>query len=184
MNGHHFYVFLKKGTFLFMMDKLGNENYQPMLIAVEGGIPEKGLGDRYQDEKLACVECDLQKNIAYFDRDDRKNPEKECLRVNLTTGDVTSLGRSLYGNRCAGINADHSKIILGDGYTAGDVVLFYREPGMKERKLLYGVPLEERGGGETTPPQVDRRDITDGHMGLLFVCGILFAAGGLFILWL
>ena len=127
MDGHNFYVLPKLGKVLVMMDKLGNENYQPMLIPVEGGIPEKGLGDRYQDEKLACVECDLEKNIAYFDRDDRKNPETECLRVNLSTGDVTSLGRSLYGNRCIGYNSNHSKVILADGYTAGDVVLFYRE---------------------------------------------------------
>src|SRR5207245_2814626 len=63
MDGHNFYVLPKLGKVLVMMDKLGNENYQPMLIPVEGGIPEKGLGDRYQDEKLACVECDLGRNI-------------------------------------------------------------------------------------------------------------------------
>src|SRR3989442_13955907 len=113
------------GRVLVMMDKLGNEKYQPMLIPVEGGIPEKGLGDRYQDEKLACVECDLEKNIAYFDRDDRKNPETECLRVNLATGDLTSLRSSLYGNRCIGVNSDHSTIIFSYVYTVGDVILFY-----------------------------------------------------------
>ena len=42
MDGHNFYVLPKLGKALVMMDKLGNENYQPMLIPVEGGIPEKG----------------------------------------------------------------------------------------------------------------------------------------------
>src|SRR3989442_9482882 len=162
-----------------MMDKLGNENYQPMLIPVEGGIPEKSLADRYQDQKLACVECDIEKNIAYFDRDDRKNPETECLRVNLATGDLTSLGRSLYGNRCIGVNSDHSKIILADGYTAGDVVLFYWERGMKERKLLYGVPLEERAGRAIPPSGIDWCNFTDGDRGLLFVSSIFHDDGGL-----
>ena len=179
MDGHNFYVLPELGKALVMMDKLGNENYQPMLIPVEGGIPEKGLGERYQDEKLACVECDLEKNIAYFDRDDRKNPETECLRVNLATGDVTSLGRSLYGNRCLGVNSDHSKIILADGYTAGDVVLFYREPGMKERKLLYGTPLEERGGRKIPPSGIDWCNFTNGDRGLLFVSSIFHDDGGL-----
>ncbi len=151
------------------MDKLGNENYQPMLVPVDGGIPERALGDMYQGEKLACVELDLERNIAYFDRDDRKNPETECLRVNVATGEVTSLGRSLYGNRCIGVNSDHSKVILADGYTAGDIVLYYWENGMKERKLLYGVPLQERGGRHVPSSGIGWCNFTSGDKGLLFV---------------
>ncbi len=179
MDGHNFYVLPKLGKILVMMDKLGNENYQPMLIPVEGGIPERGLGDRYQDQKLACVECDVEKNIAYLDRDDRKNPETECLRVDLTTGNVTSLGRSLYGNRCIGVNSDHSKVILGDGYTAGDVVLYHWEEGMKERKLLYGIPLAERGGKTVSPSGIDWCNFVDDDKGLLFVSSIFHDDGGL-----
>jgi len=179
MDGHNFYVLPELGKVLVMMDKLGNENYQPMLIPVEGGIPEKGLGARCEDQKLACVECDIEKNIAYFERDDRKNPETECLRVDLTTGDVISLGRSLYGNRCIGVNSDHSKVILGDGYTAGDVVLFYWEEGMKERKLLYGIPLAERSGRTIPPSGIDWCNFVDNDNGLLFVSTIFHDSGGL-----
>jgi esterase/lipase len=179
MDGHNFYVLPKLGKILVMMDKLGNENYQPMFIPIEGGIPEKGLGERYQNEKLACVECDVEKNIAYFDRDDRKNPETECLRVNLKTGQVTSLGRSLYGNRCNGVNSDHSKVILAEGYTAGDVVLFYWQEGMKERKLLYGIPLADRSGKTVPPSGIDWCNFVDDDKGLLFVSTIFHDDGGL-----
>jgi hypothetical protein len=150
-----------------------------MLIPVEGGIPEKGLGDKYQDEKLSCVECDVEKNIAYFDRDDRKNPDTECLRVDLKTGETTSLGRSLYGNRCIGVNSDHSKVILADGYTAGDVVLFYWQDGMKERKLLYGAPLTERGGRTVPPSGINWCNFVDDDNGLLFVSSIFRDDGSL-----
>ncbi len=179
IDGHNFYVLPELGKVLVMMDKLGNENYQPMFVPIDGGIPERLLGEKYQDEKLACVECDIEKNIAYFDRDDRKNPETECLQVNLATGGVTSLGRSMYGNRCIGVNSDHSKVILGDGYTAGDVVLFYWEEGMKERKLLYGIPLAERNGRQVPPSGIDWCNFTDNDKGLLFVSSIFHDDGGL-----
>lgn len=179
MDGHNFFVLPKLGKILVMMDHQGNENYQPMMIPQEGGLPSNLLGDRYKDEKLACVECDSEKNIAYFDRDDRKNPETECLRVNLVTGEVTSLGKSLYGNRCFGFNDAHSKVILAEGYTAGDVVLFYWEKGMLERKVLYGTPLSERDQQPVPPSGIDWCNFTDSDKGLLFVSTIFHDNGGL-----
>ena len=47
MDGHNFYVLPKLGKVLVMMDKQGNENYQPMLSPVDGGIPQNLLGDKY-----------------------------------------------------------------------------------------------------------------------------------------
>src|SRR3989454_6279232 len=80
MDGHNFYVLPKLGKILVMMDKLGNENYQPMLIPVEGGIREKAIGDRYQGEKLACVECDFENNITYFNLEATQHPVAKCVR--------------------------------------------------------------------------------------------------------
>ena len=179
MDGHNFYVLPKLGKVLVMMDKQGNENYQPMLIPVDGGIPQNLLGDKYPNEKLSCVQCDVDNNIAYFARDDRKRPESECLKVDLTTGAVTSLGKSLYGNRCNGVNENHSKVILDDGYTAGDDVLYYWEKGMENRALLYGTPLEERKGKEVQASGIGWCDFTPGDKGLLFVSSIFHDTVGL-----
>src|SRR6266704_1016278 len=88
-------------------------------IASSGGIPEPLFGNKYRDEQIACVHCDKEKNIAYFFRDNRKTPDIECLMVNLETGEVKSLGTSIYGNACNGVSSDHSTVILADGYTAG-----------------------------------------------------------------
>ena len=179
MDGHNFYVLPTLGKVLVMMDKQGNENYQPMLIPIEGGIPQNALGDRYPNEKLSCVECDIENNVAYFARDDRKRPESECLKVDLSSSTVSSLGESLYGNRCVGVNSDHSKVILADGYTAGDVVLFYWEKGLKERKRLYGIPLNERNGKQVAPSGIDWCNFTNDNEGLLFVSTIFHDTGGL-----
>src|SRR5437879_2134581 len=98
INGENFVVLPGMGKVLVMMDKLGNENYQPCFVPLDGGIPDPILGDRFKDEEVACVKCDTEQNIAYYYHDDRKIPEKECLRHDLNTGEIISLGKSLYGN--------------------------------------------------------------------------------------
>jgi len=95
MPGDNFHVIPKLGKVLVMIDKLGDENYQPNLIPLSGGIPEPLFGDKYRDQQLACITCDKEKNIAYFFRDNRKTPDIECLKVNLETGEVQSLGTSI-----------------------------------------------------------------------------------------
>jgi len=149
MFGHIFYVLPKLGKVLVMIDENGNENYQPCFIPLNGGIPEPIFGDRYKNEQLACFHCDVEENIAYFFRDDRKTPNIEGLRVDLATLEITSLGKSLYGNAFSGVNEDHSIVILADGYTAGDVVLYIWRKGASERQLLYGIPIEKRATNQS-----------------------------------
>ncbi|NWG10926.1 S9 family peptidase [Candidatus Bathyarchaeota archaeon] len=144
MAGHNYYVLPKLGKILVMIDENGNENYQPCFIPLDGGIPEPIFGDKYKNEQLACINCDTEKNIAYFFRDDRKTPNIEGLRVDLNTLEVTSLGKSLYGNTWNGVNKDHTIVILADSYTAGDTVLYIWRNGTTERRLLYGIPIEKR----------------------------------------
>src|SRR5437016_12094034 len=78
MPGDNFHVLPKLGKVLVMIDKLGDENYQPNVIPLNGGIPEPLLGDKYRDEQIACVHLDKDRNIAYFFRDNRKTPDLVC----------------------------------------------------------------------------------------------------------
>ena len=144
MVGHNYYVLPKLGKILVMIDENGNENYQPCFIPIDGGIPEPIFGDKYKNEQLACLYCDVEKNIAYFFRDDRKTADIEGLKVDFGTQEVTSLGKSLYGNNWNGVNKNHSIVILADGYTAGDIILYIWHKGTTERQLLYGIPIEKR----------------------------------------
>ena len=179
MPGDNFHVLPKLGKVLVMIDKLGDENYQPNLIPLNGGIPEPLFGDKYRDEQIACVHCDKEKNIAYFFRDNRKTPDIECLKVNLETGEVNSLGTSIYGNACNGVSSDHSTVILADGYTAGDVVLYYWKEGMTARKLLYGVPLDQRDLKQVPLTGIGWCSFVDNNKGLFFESTIFHDNGGL-----
>lgn len=144
MAGHNYYVLPKLGRILVMIDENGNENYQPCFVPISGGIPEPIFGDKHKNEQLACLHCDVENNIAYFFRDDRKTPDIEGLKVNLATLQATSLGKSKYGNNFNGVNKEHSIVILADGYSAGDTVLYIWRKGKAERQLLYGIPIEKR----------------------------------------
>src|SRR5260370_33228536 len=50
MPGDNFHVLPKLGKVLVMIDKLGDENYQPNLIHLIGGIPKQWFGDTNRDE--------------------------------------------------------------------------------------------------------------------------------------
>jgi len=140
--GYNYFILPKLNKALVMIDENGNENYQPCFVPLQGGIPEPIFGDIYRDHQIACLDCDIKKNIAYFFHDDRRTSNLECLRVNLATLETTSLGKSIYGNFYNGANPTHSTVILADGYTAGDNVLYILPKCAKERRLLYGTQID------------------------------------------
>lgn len=169
MMGYNYFVLPKLSKILVMIDENGNENYQPCFIPLHGGIPEPIFGEKYKNEQLACLHCDVKTNTAYFFRDDRKTPNMECLKVDLATLEVTSLGKSIYGNYCSGFSCDGSVVILMDGYTAADNVLYIWREGMAERQLLYGIPLEKRAKDqEIKLSGIGTCNFTPDEKGLLF----------------
>lgn len=179
MIGYNYYVLPKLQKILVMIDENGNENYQPSFIPIEGGIPKPIFGDKYKNEQIACLHCDAENNVAYFFRDDRKTPNMECLRVDLKTLETTSLGTSIYGNYFNGVNPDHTKVILTDSYTAADVVLYIWLPGWPQRKLLYGIPLQERGDRKVEPSGIGTCGFVDNDTGLLFRSNLFKDEGSL-----
>ena len=178
MAGYNYFVLPKLHKILVMIDENGNENYQPCFVPLHGGIPKPIFGGKYENEKLACVHCDMKTNIAYFYRDDRKTPNIECLMVNLATLEITSLGKSIYGNHYNGVNRDHSTVILTDGYTAGDNVLYIWRKELPERQLLYGTPIEMRAKDEPIKlPGIGTCNFTPDGKGLLFRSNIFADEG-------
>ncbi len=184
MLGDNFVVLPKMDKLMVMIDKMGNENYQPSFIPTEGGFPEPIFGSRFENEQVACVHPDHEKDIAYFFRDDRKHPEQECLKAKLETLEVTSLGKSPYGNYCTGVSSDHKRVILADGYTAGDVVLYDWREGMNGRELLYGIPLEKRVGKQVPPSGIGWCNFVNNDRTLLFSSTLFHDNGGATLLQL
>lgn len=148
LGGEPFYVFPGLGKALVMIDRNGDENYQPHFVPLDGGVPEPLFGDRFAGQQLVCQRCDAARNLAIFGVDPRTNPMHHTFLADLATLALTDLGSSIYGNFYEGANADYSQIVLGDGYTTGDHVLYLWTRATPERQLLFGVPLEQRAEGQ------------------------------------
>ena len=151
IGGYLFYVFPKLGKILVMIDRDGDENYQPMLVPVDGGIPEPAFGATFANFRVHCSEGDPERNLVYFSSEVRGEARSVVHRGDLATGEVTQLAESHWGNYYGGGNADHSRVIILEGYTTGDEAVFEWTPAGGKPRLLYGVPLDARTPGQEVP---------------------------------
>jgi len=149
IGGLSFYVFQKLKKILVMIDQNGDENYQPMLIPLEGGFPEPAFENFFASHRVHLGECDQEKGIVYLNAERRDAPILETYRGDLKTGKFVKIAESPYGIGVASHNKNHKKLVLGTGYTVGDGVLYFWQDG--KQTLLYGKPLEDRAEGETVP---------------------------------
>ncbi len=157
-NPHHlhgavaFRVLPKLGRILLMLDRDGDENYQPMFLPLEGGRPEPVFGDRFVGQQVFCAICDADRLLALFTVDPRTSPTYTTFRADLATLATVELGSSLYTNAPAGRDATMSTVLLADQYTFGDTALYLWREGEGERRLLFGKPIEQRAAGEQVAP--------------------------------
>ncbi|HLJ65881.1 MAG TPA: alpha/beta fold hydrolase [Chloroflexota bacterium] len=168
IGGLPFSVFPDIGTILVMIDRDGDENYQPMLIPVEGGIPQPAFGGRFASYRGHLVRCDIDRNAVYLNMESREQPVIEAYEGDLSSGEVTKLRESRWGSFVNGVNEDGTMVILTDGYTMGDHVVYLWEKG-EEARLLYGTPLEQRAPDAQVPPNaIFSCQFTPDDRGLLF----------------
>lgn len=149
MEALSFYVFPALNRILVMIDRDGDENYQPMLIPMNGGFPEPSFDDFFAEYRVYLGECDRGKNIVYFSAERRDKPLVETYRGDLKTGKLTKIAEGEFGISVAAHSKDHSRLLLSTGYSLGDGVLF--SWSKNKRKVIYGKPLEEREEGEQVP---------------------------------
>ncbi|HEY7126666.1 MAG TPA: prolyl oligopeptidase family serine peptidase [Ktedonobacterales bacterium] len=173
IGGESFALFPKLGKILLMLDRDGDENYQPMLIPIEGGIPEPAFGDTFANHRMNCLHTDPERNLAYLNGDARGERMYTSFQVNLETGSIVKLGQNAWGSYADGINKDHTRVIMQDGYSVGDIVLYEWQAGWTERKLLYGIPLEQRAEGQEVPlNSINSIHFSQSEKGLLFITSL------------
>lgn len=133
------------GKILVMLDHNGDENYKPMTIPLEGGYPEPLLAGDTGDFRYFVDEIHLDKNLLYLNASSHKEALNELYRIDLKTGEKTLMYRSKYGGGIGGLNGDHSRAVLLEGYSNGDLVLLSWEDGKEETPVLYGTLMDDRG---------------------------------------
>ena len=146
IGGLSFYAYPELGKILVMIDHDGDENYQPMLVPLEGGFPEPVFDGFFAGYRVHLADFDRDQNIVYLVAERRDRPVQETYRGNLKTGKLTKIAGSEWGYIPIGYSRDHNRILLATGYTTGDNVLYLWSKN--KLKVLYGKPLEERTEGE------------------------------------
>lgn len=173
MGGYSFFVFPKLGKILVQIDHDGDENYQPVFIPLDGGLPQPVFGDRFAGQQVQAVHCDIDRSLAVFSVDPRTDPNYHAYLVDLRTLELTDLGSSLYGNHYDGHNEDYSRVVLLDSYTVGDHALYLWDKDTGARRLLYGTPLDRRQPGEQPPLNaIQNTQFTPGDKGLLLLTSL------------
>jgi dipeptidyl aminopeptidase/acylaminoacyl peptidase len=159
IDGKNFYVFPKLGKILVLIDQDGDENYQPMVVPLEGGFPQHVFENFFADSRVHLMECDPERNIAYLLAESNSEQVYSAYQGNLETGELVPLGASKWGCYPVAHSSDHDKAVLVDSYTLGDHVLYLWRENEQQNQLFYGIPLEERQEGQEVP----RNGIIDGR---------------------
>jgi pimeloyl-ACP methyl ester carboxylesterase len=149
IGGYSFYALRDLDKIVVMLDRDGDENYQPMLIPMEGGFPEPAFDNFFAGYRVHLPRVDAETGTLYFNAERRDKSINEAWRGNLFTNELTKLGESVWGAYPTAHSPDHKQVILSDGYSVGDSVHYLVEG--KKKKLLYGKPLEKRKDGENVP---------------------------------
>ncbi|MGH2437321.1 MAG: S9 family peptidase, partial [bacterium] len=179
IDGYPFWVFPSLGRILVMVDNNGDEKYRPYVIPLDGGYPEPVFADGLADQRVHLVHCSPETGTVYFNTEAQGEPLQRAFRANLSTRELRELGRSTWGTYVAGASEDNTQVALVDAYTVGDHVLYMWRESDPERRLLYGVPLEQRTPGQQVPlNSIHSCWFTQGG-GLLLVTSLFSDAYGL-----
>jgi pimeloyl-ACP methyl ester carboxylesterase len=180
IGGYVFSVFPKCGRILVMIDQDGDENYQPMIIPLAGGIPSPAFGAALKDYRVHFVHADADANLAYFSAESRLEPVHVAYQGYLPNYELRTLASSRWGAFVAGVNEDHTRAIIVDGYTAGDTVMYEWTDLRQEQRLLLGTPLEARTEGQDVPlTSFGSSFYTPENRGLLFTSSLFSDTYGL-----
>ena len=143
VGGHLFHVLPRLGQILVMLDADGDENYVPHVIPIDGGFPELLAAETFAGGRSHLVDVDDATETAYFAVESREESLTTAIRLDLRTHEAESLWQSPYGGYVGAWTPDHSRVVLVDGYTMGDIVL-YEIDEAGERRMLHGTTIEER----------------------------------------
>jgi pimeloyl-ACP methyl ester carboxylesterase len=151
LDGTSFRVISKLGRILVMIDRDGDENYQPMMIPLDGGFPEPAFGDRFKDDRVFLGDVDTEECMAYFVAAASQSSTYVLYQANLSTGELVKLAESQYSVSPFSNNPHHTRVLLGEHYTQGDRILEEWTSESRERRLLFGVPLDKRAPNQQVP---------------------------------
>lgn len=146
--GYSYYVFPNLRKILVMIDHDGDEIYQPMTIPLDGGYPELIFNNYFAGYRCHLVNCDPSASFIYLVAASINSPLISSYQADLRNSSLIKIHESPWGAIPITANNVHKKVILIEGYTFGDNVLYLWDKDTGESKLLSGTPIENRAPGQ------------------------------------
>ena len=179
IGGVPFHVVPELERILIMIDHDGDEKYAPMLIPMSGGFPER-IFPELTDAQIFMGPSEWDNTIIYLYAASLSEQISRSYKGDLKTGELVKLFESKWGGFIAASNRDESKVIIQEGYTFGDTVVYLWEAETGKAKQIYGKTLEQREEGEQVKPNgIFAVYFTPGDKGLLCVNSLFEDAYGL-----
>ncbi|HEY8474616.1 MAG TPA: S9 family peptidase [Natronosporangium sp.] len=150
LDGPSYVALPELGVIVVMLDRAGDELFQPCVIPIDGGDPEPLFGDRFAGQQVQLIELDPDGRGSLL-VDPRTRPELESYHFEVTGPVLHSLGTSRYLNLPIGHDPARDRYLLVDNYTPNDTTLWLWERSVGERRLLHGTPLDQREPGQQVP---------------------------------
>lgn len=151
IDGVSFHVFPELHCIFLMIDHEGDEVYRPYVIPLEGGYPQPIFAEEFARARVHCSHIEPDTRMLYFSSEDLDQPVISAWCANLETRQIERLGGSEFGYFPLTATPDGSRIILLQGYTPGDNILYQWTPE-QGLQLLYGQPLDQRAPDEVVTP--------------------------------
>ncbi len=151
VGGYLYRILPDLNRIVVMIDSDGDENYQPLVVPLEGGFPEPLNEETFAGRRSHLVDVDPATGTGYFMSESREEATMYGLRSDLGSGAVETLAESKYGAFPVAWTPDHERVILADGYTADDTVLYEPDPKTGGRRMVWGTPIDERREGQEYP---------------------------------
>jgi pimeloyl-ACP methyl ester carboxylesterase len=144
LNGFAFHVFPTLGRILVMLDRDGDENYQPMLVPIQGGFPTPAF-EGLADMRVHAYEPDTERGMVYLTAESRSEALNISYRGDLVRSTLHELTRSRWMRVPIAVSSGHERVALTETYTSADSVLFLWSDGRCHP--IVGTPIEERAPG-------------------------------------
>ena len=147
IGGVSYWVYPQLGKIVVSIDNDGDEKYRPMLIPLDGGIPEPAF-PQITGARVYSAPGERGTSKLHMGAESLTEALNTSYIGDLVSGEVEKLYENRWGSFILAANKDETVAVVGEGYTVGDVILYLWRKGQDDLQLIYGTPMPERTPGQ------------------------------------